>query len=111
MWNILVCWGESMIYDLNQTDSASSEFQVYWKAHGSIIDFKMHVEAILLSLTRKVWLPDFEFLLNVGDWPLEKRRVSQKPAPVFSWCGSEDTRDIIMPTYDVTGSTLGMLDR
>ena len=49
--------------------------------------------------------------MNLGDWPLEKRRVSEDPLPLFSWCGSEDTRDIIMPTYDVTDSTLEIMGR
>lgn len=31
--------------------------------------------------------------------------------PVFSWCGSEDTADIVLPTYDVTEATLEMMGR
>ena len=56
----------------------------------------------------KVRLPDVEFYINVGDWPMEKRAVGADPGPVpiLSWCGSEDTRDIVLPTYDVTHSTL-----
>ena len=39
---------------------------------------------------------------------MEKRAVGADPGPVpvLSWCGSEDTRDIVLPTYDVTHSTL-----
>lgn len=53
-------------------------------------------------------MPDIEFFINVGDWPLETRKVSDVPGPVpiISWCGSKDTRDIILPTYDITHSTL-----
>lgn len=53
-------------------------------------------------------LPDVEFYLNVGDWPMEKRNVGEVPGPVpvISWCGSTDTRDIILPTYDISHSTL-----
>lgn len=49
-----------------------------------------------------------EFYINVGDWPLETRRAdaSPGPVPVLSWCGSTDTRDIVLPTYEVTHSTL-----
>lgn len=52
----------------------------------------------------KVRLPDVEFYINVGDWPLETRKVDA--VPVLSWCGSVDTRDIVLPTYEVTHSTL-----
>lgn len=45
-----------------------------------------------------------EFFINVGDWPLETRRSDA--VPVLSWCGSTDTRDIVLPTYEVTHSTL-----
>lgn len=53
-------------------------------------------------------LPDVEFFINVGDWPLENRKVTDVPGPlpIVSWCGSADTRDIVLPTYDVTHSTL-----
>ena len=56
---------------------------------------------MLLSLTRKVahfihfcnfkrflfkqHLPDTEFMMNLGDWPLEKRSVSDNPIPIISW--------------------------
>lgn len=49
-------------------------------------------------------VPDVEFYINVGDWPLETRTVDV--LPILSWCGSTDTRDIVLPTYDVTHSTL-----
>lgn len=52
----------------------------------------------------KVRLPDVEFFINVGDWPLESRKADA--VPVLSWCGSTDTRDIVLPTYEVTHSTL-----
>lgn len=49
-------------------------------------------------------VPDVEFYINVGDWPLETRRSNA--VPVLSWCGSTDTQDIVLPTYEVTHSTL-----
>uniref|UniRef100_UPI003AADB661 protein O-glucosyltransferase 3 isoform X1 n=1 Tax=Centroberyx gerrardi TaxID=166262 RepID=UPI003AADB661 len=82
--------------------------QVYRRSLGKYTDFKMFSDEMLLSLTRKVKLPDVEFYINVGDWPMETRKAdaSPGPVPVLSWCGSADTRDIVLPTYDVTHSTL-----
>lgn len=57
-------------------------------------------------------LPDLEFFVNLGDWPLVSKKVfGDKPLPVFSWCGSDETYDIVMPTYDVTESTLETMGR
>ncbi|XP_071362694.1 protein O-glucosyltransferase 3 isoform X2 [Trachinotus anak] len=78
--------------------------QVYRRTLGKYTDFKMFSDEMLLSLTRKVRVPDVEFFINVGDWPLETRRADA--APVLSWCGSTETRDIVLPTYEVTHSTL-----
>ncbi|KAL8191033.1 UNVERIFIED_CONTAM: KDEL motif-containing protein 2 [Gekko kuhli] len=52
-----------------------------------------------------------EFYLNVGDWPVEHRKANDSPGPlpIFSWCGSVDSADIVLPTYDVTHSTLETL--
>lgn len=82
--------------------------RVYRRSLGKYTDFKMFSDEMLLSLARKVHLPDVEFYLNVGDWPLERRAADARPGPVpiLSWCGSNDTRDIVLPTYDVTRSTL-----
>lgn len=59
----------------------------------------------------QVRLPDIEFFVNLGDWPLEKRKASEKIHPIFSWCGSNNTRDIVMPTYDLTESVLETMGR
>ncbi|KAM4618607.1 protein O-glucosyltransferase 3 [Polymixia lowei] len=80
--------------------------QVYRRSLGKYTDFKMFSDEMLLSLTRKVKLPDVEFYINVGDWPVETRRSDAGPVPVMSWCGSTDTRDIVLPTYDTTHSTM-----
>lgn len=56
-------------------------------------------------------LPDLELIANLGDWPLEQRLPSENPIPIFSWCGSKSTRDIVMPTYDITEATLEMMGR
>lgn len=64
----------------------------------------MHQLIWTFNLLLKVRVPDVEFYINVGDWPLETRRADA--VPVLSWCGSTDTRDIVLPTYEVTHSTL-----
>nr|XP_055160692.1 protein O-glucosyltransferase 3 isoform X7 [Nyctereutes procyonoides] len=81
---------------------------IYRRSLGKYTDFKMFSDEILLSLARKVLLPDIEFYINLGDWPLEHRKVNETPGPlpIISWCGSLDSRDIILPTYDITHSTL-----
>ncbi|XP_069869643.1 protein O-glucosyltransferase 3 [Dipodomys merriami] len=81
---------------------------IYRRSLGKYTDFKMFSDEILLSLARKVLLPDLEFYINLGDWPLEHRKVKESPRPlaIISWCGSLDSRDIILPTYDITHSTL-----
>ncbi|XP_006972381.2 protein O-glucosyltransferase 3 isoform X1 [Peromyscus maniculatus bairdii] len=81
---------------------------IHRRSLGKYTDFKMFSDEILLSLARKVTLPDLEFYINLGDWPLEHRKVNDTPSPIpiISWCGSLDSRDIILPTYDVTHSTL-----
>lgn len=88
--------------------------QVYRECHGKYTGFKMFMDALLLSLVRKVQLPDTEFFVNLGDWPLVKKGGHARttgPYPIFSWCGSEDTFDIVMPTYDITESTLEAMHR
>ncbi|XP_037539292.1 protein O-glucosyltransferase 3 [Nematolebias whitei] len=78
--------------------------KVHRRMLGKYTDFKMFSDEMLLSLTRKVRLPDVEFFINVGDWPLETRKDGA--VPILSWCGSTETRDIVLPTYEVTHSTL-----
>lgn len=85
--------------------------KIYIKTMGEHVGFRIFMDALLLSLTRKVHLPDVEFFVNLGDWPLEKRRPSERLHPIFSWCGSNDTRDIVMPTYDLTESVLETMGR
>lgn len=86
--------------------------KVYRKCYGQHIGFKIFMDAILLSLTRKVVLPNMEFFSNLGDWPLISRGKHDKLIiPMFSWCGSFDTFDIVMPTYDITESSLECMGR
>nr|XP_045584389.1 protein O-glucosyltransferase 2-like [Procambarus clarkii] len=84
--------------------------KVYRKCYGLHVGFNMFMDNILHSLLRKMTLPDVEFIINLGDWPLVNPKM--KPLiPIFSWCGSEDTADIVLPTYDITDSTLEMMGR
>ncbi|OWF45105.1 KDEL motif-containing protein 1 [Mizuhopecten yessoensis] len=85
--------------------------KIYRKTYGQHVGFKMFSDAIIRSITRKVHLPDMEFFVNLGDWPLEKKAVSDSPIPLLSWCGSSDSRDIVLPTYDITEATLEMMSR
>ncbi|XP_074917790.1 protein O-glucosyltransferase 3-like isoform X2 [Chelonoidis abingdonii] len=84
---------------------------IYRRSLGKYTDFKMFSDEMLLSLARKVHLPDVEFYLNVGDWPMEHRTANHTPGPIpiISWCGSVDSRDVVLPTYDITHSTLETL--
>jgi len=84
--------------------------EVYRDCYGQHVAFNMFMDAMLLSMARKMRLPDTQFVINLGDWPLVRNTV--KPlVPVFSWCGSHDTADIVLPTYDLTEATLEMMGR
>lgn len=83
--------------------------EVYRKCYGKHVGFNMFADNILLFLGRKVVLPDIELVINLGDWPLV--RSNGEIVPIFSWCGSDDTSDIVMPTYDITESTLENMGR
>ncbi|XP_055919879.1 protein O-glucosyltransferase 2-like [Eupeodes corollae] len=88
--------------------------QIYRQCYGKYTGFKMFMDATLLSLARVAVLPDMEFYLNLGDWPLSKKGGQQRtsgPYPIFSWCGSDDSHDIVLPTYDLTESTLESMGR
>ncbi|XP_072267902.1 protein O-glucosyltransferase 2 isoform X2 [Pyxicephalus adspersus] len=84
--------------------------KVYIKTYGEHVGFRIFMDSFLLSLTSKVKVPAVEFFVNLGDWPLEKRKT-QPIHPIFSWCGSTDTKDIVMPTYDLTDSMLETMGR
>ncbi|XP_062610199.1 protein O-glucosyltransferase 2-like, partial [Saccostrea cucullata] len=85
--------------------------KIYRKTYGEHVGFKMFSDAILLSLTRKVVLPDTEFFVNLGDWPLEKKSLKKIKA-IFFWCGSDVSRFVYCkPTFIRTESTLQMMSR
>lgn len=83
--------------------------EVFRKCYGQYTGFSMFMDGMMASITNKVYLPDLEFFINLGDWPLVKKSTSN--VPIFSWCGSLETSDIVLPTYDLTESTLHMLHR
>ncbi|XP_030561243.1 protein O-glucosyltransferase 2-like [Drosophila novamexicana] len=88
--------------------------QIWRNCYGKYTGFKMFMDATLSALSRVVFLPDMEFYLNLGDWPLSKKGGQQRtsgPYPIFSWCGSDDTYDITLPTYDITESTIENMGR
>jgi hypothetical protein len=85
--------------------------QLYRRQYGQHGDFKMFSDAIFLSLLRKVRIPNTEFVMNLGDWPAEKRKVHENPVPILTWGGSNDTRDISLPTWDITKKTYSMLNQ
>ena len=65
------------------------------------------MDEFLTSLLSKTSIPDLEFVSNLGDWPLSDKRT--EPAlPVISWCGSSDSNEIVIPTYELTESSLQM---
>ncbi|XP_063726451.1 protein O-glucosyltransferase 2-like isoform X2 [Symsagittifera roscoffensis] len=57
----------------------------------------------------QVKLEDTEFVMNLGDWPGEKRKVDESPLAILTWGGSKDTRDISVPTWDLTKKTYSSL--
>lgn len=65
----------------------------------------------LFTFFFQVKMPDVEFFVNLGDWPLEKKKSGSHIHPIFSWCGSTDSKDIVMPTYDLTDSVLETMGR
>ncbi|XP_029663410.1 protein O-glucosyltransferase 2-like isoform X1 [Formica exsecta] len=83
--------------------------RIYRHCYGQYVGFKIFMDAILLSLVRKVVLPDIEFFVNLGDWPLVPD--TGPLYPIFSWCGSGNTKDIVMPTYDITESSMEAMGR
>eukprot|EP00039_Didymoeca_costata_P012087 m.172888 g.172888 ORF g.172888 m.172888 type:complete len:530 (-) comp15378_c0_seq2:937-2526(-) len=93
--------------NLNETSLMHYTFKdnkIYSKNYGKYGGFSKFVNEMLITLNRKVVLPDMEFLLNMGDWPKSYRfdqltGKQKTPIPVFSWCGSDNNFDMVLPTY------------
>ena len=89
---------------------AVSRGHVHRKCYGQHVGFSMFWDSVLSWLARRAVLPDLEIIVNLGDWPLVKNSV--KPAvPMISWCGSDDTSDIILPTYELTEASIECMGR
>ena len=57
----------------------------------------------------QVVLPDTEFIINLGDWPLMKK--SSDLIPIISWCKTNEHSDILWPTYELTQAYLECMGR
>lgn len=79
--------------------------KIYTKNHTEISGFKQFWDKAFLSLSNKVRLPDGEFLLNLGDWPLVRlnnprhKDSSGQFFPMLSGCLDGESADIIIPTW------------
>lgn len=84
---------------------------IYRKCYGEYVGFSQFIDEFLISMSHKMNLPDVEFMMNLGDWPLSTKNKFSEPLPIVSWCRSSDSYDILLPTYDLTQSTLEMQGR
>ncbi|GAV08303.1 hypothetical protein RvY_18018 [Ramazzottius varieornatus] len=91
------------------------DVRLYRKCYGEHVGFAMFMDQTLLFLLRRTALPSTEFIVNLGDYPLTSRKSgsgsSEQKQPVFSWCGNVQSFDIVMPTYDITESSLHAMNR
>ncbi|KAI6221310.1 KDEL motif-containing protein 1 [Aphelenchoides fujianensis] len=83
--------------------------EVSRKCFGEHLGFRKFADELLTMLSRMARLPDVEFLMNLGDWPLEKK--AEGGVPFVSWCGSNSTRDFVLPTYELMNSVIHSMDR
>ena len=52
----------------------------------------LYSDSTLLSLSRRLRLPDTEFWMNLGDWPHQKVKSHDKLAMIISWKSLENTQ-------------------
>jgi len=83
--------------------------EVFRQCYGQHTGFRMFWDSLLSWLARRAVLPDIEILVNLGDWPLIKQ--GDKALPMVSWCGSRDTADITLPTYELTEASIECMGR
>ncbi|VDM25670.1 unnamed protein product [Toxocara canis] len=85
--------------------AALCHYQIlYRQCFGEHSGFRIFVDEIFTSIMRKMRLPNTEFIFNLGDWPLERKRPNG--VAIVSWCGSNDTMDIVVPTYELMKSVI-----
>jgi len=58
-----------------------------------------------------MYLADMEFIINLGDWPLIDVGRVKPLIPIFSWCKSNTSADILLPTYELTEASLEGMGR
>ena len=95
--------------------------RLYGRAYGMWQGFKQYTDELLLSLMRRVAVPDVEFVFNLGDWPLGNSSLQGRHGggegagalaggdgsmPIISFCGSNATSDIVVPTYKLVLATV-----
>lgn len=66
---------------------------------------------MLVGLHAQVRLPDTEFLINLGDWPLARRGRGGAAIPMMSWCKTNETDDVLLPTYELTEASAECMGR
>ena len=88
---------------------AVKDGEVWRRCYGQHTGFRMFWDQTLLWLASRARLPDLELMVNLGDWPLVK--LKYKGIPMFSWCGSKDTLDMVFPTYELTEASLECMGR
>ncbi|VDO92025.1 unnamed protein product [Soboliphyme baturini] len=87
---------------------------LYRRCYGKHVGFKMFADEIFSFLVKKIQLPDIDLFINLGDWPLEKLvrgADSSRYVPMLSWCRSNDTVDIVLPTYELVEAVIEMMGR
>ncbi|CAG5099287.1 Oidioi.mRNA.OKI2018_I69.XSR.g16412.t1.cds [Oikopleura dioica] len=88
--------------------------RIYRQCYGKHVGFNMFSDATLIALSRIVKLPDVQFWMNLGDWPhstVNKKRKEEQLFQMVSWGSHQDFKDLVVPTYDLMDSTLGMMHR
>jgi len=85
--------------------------RIYRECFGQHVGFNMFSDATLVALSRFVNLPDVEFWMNLGDWPHSKKTNENHHFQMISWGSHADFADLVVPTYDLMDSTLGMMHR
>ena len=83
--------------------------EVYRQCYGQHTGFRMFWDSLLSWLVRRAVLPDTEIMVNLGDWPLMKR--AEQEIPMISWCGSDHTTDMVLPTYELTEASIECMGR
>ena len=103
----MILEGAERLRDINNAyiQYVIKDNKIYTKNHTEISGFKQFFDRAFTSLSNKVILPDAEFLLNLGDWPLvHLKNPKHKDShgrffPMFSGCLDGKSADMIMPTW------------